>query len=72
MADALLRREIKRLVEEQKALNQRLQRKPPGAPGPLGPRPIGEGPAPGAAAPASAGDAAAERPEKRPQASLFD
>ncbi|CDJ47266.1 pinin/SDK/memA/ domain-containing protein, putative [Eimeria brunetti] len=33
MADALLRREIKRLVEEQKVLNQRLQRKPPAATG---------------------------------------
>ncbi|CDI82030.1 pinin/SDK/memA/ domain-containing protein, putative [Eimeria acervulina] len=31
MADAILRREIKRLVEEQKTLNQRLQRKPPAA-----------------------------------------
>ncbi|CDJ35888.1 pinin/SDK/memA/ domain-containing protein, putative [Eimeria mitis] len=34
MADAILRREIKRLVEEQKVLNQRLQRKPPAAAGP--------------------------------------
>lgn len=68
MADAVLRREIKRLVEEQKLLNQRLQRKPPGPPRPVGPRPAVEG---GAAkensGASSSGDAGAPTAEKRQQ-----
>ncbi|KAL8448937.1 hypothetical protein Emag_003789 [Eimeria magna] len=72
MADAILRREIKRLVEEQKILNQRLQRKPPRENrGPLGPRPTADSDAkePAAAAAAPSGDAADPGgPEKRSQA----
>ncbi|CDJ62882.1 pinin/SDK/memA/ domain-containing protein, putative [Eimeria necatrix] len=68
MADAVLRREIKRLVEEQKLLNQRLQRKPPGGPGALAPRPV-----PGTAAKensqsTASGDPTGAASQKRPQA----
>lgn len=65
MADAVLRREIKRLVEEQKVLNQRLQRKPPGS---QGPRPTGEGAGKENAGASLSGDAAAAG-EKRQQVS---
>ncbi|KAL8454545.1 hypothetical protein Emed_000266 [Eimeria media] len=70
MTDAILRREIKRLVEEQKILNQRLQRKPPRENrGPLGPRPTADGENKETPADAPSGDAAdAGGPEKRPQA----
>lgn len=68
MADALLRREIKRLVEEQKVLNQRLQRKPPWPSGGVGPRTTGEGAAKENVPAASAGDAEAKGEGKRPQA----
>ncbi|KAL8438079.1 hypothetical protein ACSSS7_000444 [Eimeria intestinalis] len=70
MTDAILRREIKRLVEEQKVLNQRLQRKPPreNRGGPLGPRPTADGDNKDAAASAPGGNAAeAGGPDKRPQ-----
>ncbi|OEH78098.1 uncharacterized protein LOC34621724 [Cyclospora cayetanensis] len=74
MADAILRREIKRLVEQQKVLNQRLQRKPPGTPGASGapsaqrPLPTGEGgeKEDATAAPAS-GEATAAGGQKRQQ-----
>ncbi|KAL8270003.1 hypothetical protein Esti_006068 [Eimeria stiedai] len=69
MTDAILRREIKRLVEQQKILNQRLQRKPPRENrGPLGPRLTADGDTKDSAL-ADHSENAAEPggPEKRPQ-----
>ncbi|KAL8429176.1 hypothetical protein Efla_006312 [Eimeria flavescens] len=65
MADAILRREIKRLVEEQKVLNQRLQRKAPGGGAP-GSRAVADAAAKENSAAAPLGEAAAADKRQQP------